>query len=607
MIVKPEKESDIKGLIKSLGLVFGDIGTSPIYTLTVTILLTKPTEANVIGILSLIVWTLIILVTVAYAWLAMSLGKKGEGGTIVLREILVPMLKSSRKTAFVTLLTFIGISLLVGDGVITPAISILSAIEGVRLIPGLEGMRQEVLIVISGVIAIILFSFQKQGAGKVARAFGPLMLLWFLSLAVSGLVSIFQFPAIVKAVNPYYAIRFLAENGISGFFVLSEVILCATGGEALYADMGQLGRKPIIRAWFLVFGALLLNYLGQGAFLIKHPEAKNVLFEMIFFHANILYAPFLVLSIVATIIASQAMISGMFSIVYQGITTHIMPMFKVEYTSAELRSQIYVGFVNWFLLVAVLFIMVEFQESSRLAAAYGLAVTGTMTLTGIMMTWIFHLRGKMFYAAVSSFVVFVDIVFLLSNLYKIPHGGYWSIILASIPFAIIILYTSGQKRLYSAVSHIDLDTFLEKYKKAYKSMNKIKGTALFFARDIGNISPYIVRTMFNHNIIYDDNIIVSLVRRDDPFGVSGFFKGSLAEGLRRFEIQMGYMEVVNVEKILMEAGIIERAIFYGLEDIVTKNFFWSVFSIIKKLSPAYVQFYKLPAEKLCGIISRVEM
>jgi KUP system potassium uptake protein len=608
--VRPEKESDIsdiKGIIKSLGLVFGDIGTSPIYTLAVTILLTKPTEANVIGILSLIVWTLVILVTVAYAWLAMSLGRKGEGGTIVLREILVPLLKSARKTAFVTFLTFIGISLLVGDGVITPAISILSAVEGVRLIPGHEATSQEVLIVIAVIIAILLFSFQRRGAGKVSRAFGPLMLLWFLSLALSGLVSIFQFPSIVKAINPYYAIRFLSENGISGFFVLSEVILCATGGEALYADMGQLGRKPIIRAWYFVFGALLLNYLGQGAFLIKHPEAKNVLFEMIFMHSGILYIPFLVLSIIATVIASQAMISAMFSIVYQGITTHIMPVFRVDYTSAELRSQIYVGSVNWFLLAAVLFIMAEFGESSRLAAAYGLAVTGTMTLTGIMMTWIFYLRGKIFYAAVSVFVVFVDIVFLLSNLYKIPRGGYWSIILASIPFVIIVLYTSGQKRLYKAVIHMGSDTFLKKYKEAYKSMNKIKGTALFFARDANKIDPYIVRTMFKHNIIYEDNIIVSLVRRDNPFGVSWVFKDTLAEGLRIFEIQMGYMEVINVEKILRQAGIDEKAIFYGLEDIVTQNLFWRVFAIIKKLSPAYVQFYKLPFEKLHGIISRVEM
>ena len=605
--MRPEKESSIAGIIKSLGLVFGDIGTSPIYTLTVTILLTKPTEANVTGILSLIVWTLAILVTVAYAWLAMSLGRKGEGGTIVLRELLVPLLNSARKTAFVTLLTFIGISLLIGDGVITPAISILSAVEGILLIPGLEATRQEALIVIAGVIAIILFSFQRRGAGKVARAFGPLMLLWFLSLAVSGIVSIVQFPSIVKVINPYYAIRFLAKNGIAGFFVLSEVILCATGGEALYADMGQLGRKPIIRAWYFVFGVLLLNYLGQGAFLIKHPEAKNVFFEMIVRHSEILYVPFLVLSIIATVIASQSMISGMFSIVYQGITTHIMPVFKVDYTSAELRSQIYVGFVNWFLLVAVLFIMAEFRESSRLAAAYGLAVTGTMTLTGIMMTWIFYLRGKIFYAAVSVFVTFVDIVFLLSNLYKIPHGGYWSIIIASIPFVIIVLYTSGQKRLYRAVNHMARDTFIQKYTEAYKSMNKIKGTALFFVRDTGKIDPYIVRTMFNHNIIYEDNIIVSLGRRDHPFGVTGVFKDILAKGLRTFKIQMGYMEVIDVEKILREAGIKEKAIFYGLEDIVTRNLFWRIFSIIKKLTPAYVQFYKLPFEKLHGITSRVEI
>ena len=605
--MRPERDHDIRGIIRSLGLVFGDIGTSPIYTLAVTILLTKPTETNVIGILSLIVWTLVILVTVAYAWLAMSLGRKGEGGTIVLRELLVPLLKSARKTAFVTLLTFIGISLLVGDGVITPAISILSAVEGVLLIPGLQSTRQEILLVIAGVIAVMLFSFQKRGAGKVARVFGPLMLVWFLSLAVSGLVSILQFPSVVKAVSPYYAIRFLAENGISGFFVLSEVILCATGGEALYADMGQLGRRPIIRAWYFVFGALLLNYLGQGAFLIKHPEAHNVLFEMILVHFEILYIPFLVLSIVATVIASQAMISGIFSIVYQGITTHIMPVFKVDYTSAELRSQIYVGFVNWFLLVAVLVVMVEFRESSRLAAAYGLAVTGTMTLTGIMMTWIFYLRGKMFYAAVSVFVTIVDIVFLLSNSYKIPHGGYWSIIIASIPFAIIILYTSGQKRLYSAVSHMDRDIFLARYEEAYKSMNKIKGTALFFARDSRKIDPYIARTMFKQNIIYEDNIIVTLIRLDDPFGVSGMFKDTLADGLRRFEIRMGYMTVINVEEILREAGIDEKAIFYGLEDIVTRNVFWRAFSIIKRLTPAYVQFYKLPSEKLLGMTSRVEM
>ncbi|MBA4348751.1 MAG: potassium transporter Kup [Thermodesulfovibrio sp.] len=601
------REPYFKGVIKSLGLVFGDIGTSPIYTLTVVFLLTKPSEPNVIGVLSLIVWTLIILVTIEYAWLAMSLGKKGEGGTIVLRELLIPLLKSGRKAAFVTFLSFIGISLLVGDGVITPAISILSAVEGLLLIPGLENTKQEMMILIAGIIAILLFSFQRKGTEKVAVAFGPLMVVWFLTLAVSGILSLFHTPSIIKAVNPYYAVNFLYENGIAGFFVLSEVILCATGGEALYADMGHLGRKPILRAWYFVFFALLLNYLGQGAFLIQHPTAKNVLFEMILQQAQILYIPFLLLSIIATIIASQAMISGMFSIVYQGITTHIMPMFKVDYTSTELRSQIYIGLVNWFLLIAVLFVMYVFKESSALAAAYGLAVTGTMALTGIMMTWIFHLKGKKFYTLISLFVTFVDIVFLLSNIYKIPHGGYWSIIIALFPFSIIVLYTSGQKRLYRALKPMKLENFLERYNLACRSMNRIKGTALFFARDISKIPPYIVNTMFFNNIIYEENIIVSMVRRDDPFGVTGFFKDNLADGLRTFEIQMGYMEIVDVEEILKEAGIEEKTIFYGLEDISTKNIIWKTFSIFKRLTPAYVQFYKLPVHKLHGVITRVEM
>ena len=601
------KESPVKGIIKSLGLVFGDIGTSPIYTLTVIFLLTKPNGANVIGVLSLIVWTLVILVSIEYAWLAMSLGKKGEGGTIVLKEILVPLLKSGRQIAFVTFLSFIGISLLIGDGVITPAISILSAVEGALLIPGLEHLKQESILLIAVLIAIVLFAFQRKGTGKVAGAFGPLMILWFLSLSVSGILSIMQFPVVLKAVNPYYAFQFLYENGIVGFFILSEVILCATGGEALYADMGHLGRKPIIHAWYFVFAALLLSYLGQGAFLMQHPEAKNVLFEMIFHEARLLYIPFLILSIIATVIASQSMISGMFSIVYQGITTHIMPLFKIDYTSTELRSQIYIGFVNWFLLISVLFIMVEFKESHRLAAAYGLAVTGTMTLTGILMTWIFHMRGKTWLAITSSLVTFVDIAFLLSNIYKIPHGGYWSIIIGALPFILIIIYTRGQKRLYRVLKPVPLKEFLIRYNLVYKVMSRLNGTALFFLKDPNEIPPYMIRSIFINHILYEDNILVCIIKRDDPFGVTGFFKEDLAPGLRVFEIQLGYMEIPDIEEILREAGIDENTIFYGLEDIETENIIWKTFSVIKKLTPAFVQFYKLPAHKLHGVMTRVEM
>lgn len=600
--------SDLKAIMKSLGLVFGDIGTSPIYTLTVIFLLLKPTTDNVIGVLSLITWTLVILVTIEYAWLAMSLGEKGEGGTIVLRGILIRLLKTGRGAVFITILTFVGISLLVGDGVITPAISILSAVEGILLVPGLQETKQMILIYIAGGIAILLFAFQKEGTDKVAQAFGPLMLLWFMALAISGIISIIKVPLVWKAINPYYAIKFLYQNGAAGFFVLSEVILCATGGEALYADMGHLGRKPIIRAWYFVFCALLLNYLGQGAFILQAAgKSTNFLFGMIFQQSLFLYIPFLVLSIIATIIASQALISGMFSVVYQGINTRLMPMFKVEYTSTQLRSQIYIGFVNWFLLLSVLFIMFQFRESNRLAAAYGLAVTGTMTLTGIMMTSIFYLRKEYIKTVLAFFVTLVDIAFLTSNTYKIPHGGYWSLIIAAIPFAIILIYTGGQRKLYRTMRPLKLDIFLHSYNEVYQALNKIKGTALFFARDMKRVPSYIVHTMFMNNIIYEDNIIVSINTLDEPFGIKSSFKADLAPGLRTFEIQMGYMEVVDIEQLLKKAGINEKGIFYGLEEISTRNIFWKMFSMIKRLAPPFIQFQDLPPNKLHGVVTRIEI
>jgi KUP system potassium uptake protein len=602
-----EKESPVKGIIKSMGLVFGDIGTSPIYTLSVIFLLTPATETNIIGILSLIVWTLVILVTVEYAWLAMSLGKKGEGGTIVLREILLPLLKSGRAVGFVTILSFIGVSLLIGDGIITPSISILSAVEGMLLIPGLEATSTRTLVLIAAAIAVALFVFQKKGTEKIAGAFGPLMIIWFLTLSVSGVVSILHVPSVIKAVNPYYALKFLYENGITGFFVLSSVILCATGAEALYADMGHLGRQPILRAWYFVFCALLLTYLGQGAFLIQNPGAKNVLFSMVFNQAQKLYIPFLILSIIATIIASQAMISAMFSIVYQSINTRIMPMFKIDYTSIERRSQIYIASVNWFLLVCVLFIMYEFKESHKLAAAYGLAVTGVITLTGIFLTWIFYLQKKPALSIISFFVAIIDIAYLSANFYKIPHGGYWSLILASIPFLTIALYTQGQKRLYKMMNFMPLDEFLHKFKRVYATAEEISGTALFLIRNVNEIPFYITQTMFFHGIIYKDNIFLSIVKRDDPFGITGFFKERIAEGIRVFEIQFGYLEVIDVEEIMREAGIAEKTIFYGIEHINTKSAVWKIFSTIKKLSPPLVQFYKLPSRKLHGVLTRIEM
>ena len=285
-------------------------------------------------------------------------------------------------------------------------------------------------------------------------------------------------PQVVFAINPMYAITYLTHNGLAGFLILSSVILCATGGEALYADMGHLGREPIVKAWYLVFIALAINYFGQGAFLIAHPGAQNVLFDMIFAEAKLLYIPFLILSIAATVIASQAMISGIFSIVYQSITTRVLPLLRIEYTSPHLRSQIYIDSVNWMLLFAVLMVILVFRSSINLAHAYGLAVTGTMTITGILIIWILVLRGEVLKSLIAGFVLLVTGSFLISNLHKIPQGGYWSLVIAAVPLTIILIYVNGQRRLANSLKPVPLDEFIPKFNALYKSVNRIQVRAL---------------------------------------------------------------------------------------------------------------------------------
>lgn len=425
-------------------------------------------------------------------------------------------------------------------------------------------------------------------------------------LFVLGLYGIFKNPEVLKAVNPYYAINFLLKNGWKGYLIFGEVILCATGAEAMYADMGHLGAKPIRQAWAILFFVLSINYFGQGAFILAHPDVKNILFELSLNFSTYLYVPFLILSISATVIASQAMISGMFSVVYQAITTRIMPMLKIDYTSKELKSQIYIGSVNWFLLIAVLFIILEFKSSSNLASAYVLAVTGDMCITGIILISIFFLRRN-YIALISALTVTaVDFIYFSSCLHKIPQGGYYSILLALFPLLTILLFTNGQKRLYSTMKFMDREDFILKFERVYKTNPKIMGTAIFFVRDTTKISPYIVETMFYHGIIYEDNLFLSIIIRTDPFGVVGYFKEEICYGIRVFEIEIGYMEVVSIEEILRENGIEERVIFYGLEDIVARGH-WKLFAFIKRITPAFISFFRLPSRKLHGVLTRIEM
>jgi KUP system potassium uptake protein len=315
----------------------------------------------------------------------------------------------------------------------------------------------------------------------------------------------------------------------------------------------------------------------------------------------------LILTIIATVIASQALISGVYSIVYQGITTRILPLLRVDYTSTHLKSQIYISSINWALLAAVILIMLVFRKSENLAAAYGLAVTGTMTITGIMMTMIYSRTTKKWKVPIAVLVTLTDLVFLIANLNKFPHGGYWSIILASVPFVTIIVWTKGQRALYRALRPLDFDTFEIAYNQIYAKDRNIPGTGLFFVKEWSVIPPYMVHCIVRSNIIYERNVLISIVRTDEPYGLETNMKKGLASGLDAIEIRAGYMEIMDIEGILKANGVSEKVIFYGIEDIETSNIIWKLFSSIKRQTPNFVQFNKLPAAKLQGVVTRVEM
>jgi KUP system potassium uptake protein len=609
--MQPHSGSKVTEAVKAMGLVFGDIGTSPIYTLTVIFLLTAPTPANVMGILSLIFWTLIILVAVEYTFLAMSLSSKGEGGIIVLKEILHRSLKSTRAISVITFLGYIGVSLLMGDGVITPAISILSAVEGLELIPGFGHISENTVVIITIGITILLFAVQSKGTDKVATSFGPIMILWFLALFLSGFFSLIHNPKILLAISPHYAIEFMIHNGFSGIIVLSEVILCATGGEALYADMGHLGSKPIRQAWYFVFVALVINYFGQGAFLLSVGEGReehvNILFAMIKSHSEFLYIPFLILTLMATIIASQAMISAVFSLVYQGIRTHIFPLAQVKYTSTHLKSQIYISAVNWGLLVAVIVMILMFRSSHNLAAAYGFAVTATMAVSTCFMIWIFLKHNGKSKLAIASVVLIVNLAFLISVFTKIPHGGYWSIIIAAIPLFTIYLWSIGNKSIFKSFNSLPLDTYLVSFEQLYNEGKLLPGKALFFTKSLDSIPPYMVHCTLRGNIIYEENILISVVTVDEPFGVYKLFEPDIAPGLAGLEIQVGYMEKLDIPAVLKEVKIDPKVMFYGVDDIKAKGFFLKMFAFVKRITPNFVQFLDLPYYKLHGVFTRIEI
>lgn len=593
-------------IFKPLGIVFGDIGTSPIYTLTIIALLTKPKIEDIYGIVSLIIWTIVIIVSLQYAYLAMRFSIRGEGGKIILGEIAIRNLKNLRMISFILLLIYLGIGFLSGDGIITPAISVLSAVEGIKVISYFQNLDQNIIIAITIVIFIFLFSIQKGGADKIYPLFSPIMLVWFLSLLIVGFIEILKVPNILIALNPLFAIEFIIKNGLLSFIILSEVILAATGGEALYSDMGHIGKERIQKSWFFfVFPSLTFNYLGQGAYLIRNPNSQSVFFEMFKENFPYLYIPFLILTISATIIASQAIITAVFSLFFQASNLGFFPRIRFKHLSKELYGQIYSSFINYTLFVLVVLIVIIFKKTENLGHAYGFSVALTMLITGILLSILHFHRKEWILFFLSIFITICDLLFVLSGTLKIPNGAYIPIVIAVFLIFIIINYTKGQRKVYEKLQPVDFKEFEVMFDNAYENANKIKGTAVFLVRDYQKVPPYVINVMFNQAIIYERNVFLSLVKKDEPFGIKFGFEKELLPGLDLFKIEFGYLEFVNVEEILRESGIDEKVIFYGIEEIVTDKWFYKIFAFIKKISPRFDEFYNFPSNKMHGVISRV--
>ncbi len=601
---------ELSHMVRAIGVVFGDIGTSPLYTLSAIILIAKPSKEDIIGIVSLIIWSLILIPTIQYAWFAMKVSTKGEGGIIVLGEYASSISKSLKLRRVIRILTILGIGFLLGDGIITPAITILSSVEGLRLIKGLESLSQDMVIVIAFIIALFLFAVQRYGTGNIGIAFGPIMVIYFSTIAVIGLYYIYENPNALRVINPAEAISFILKHPFIAILSLSEIILAVTGSEAMYADMGHVGKNAIRIAWGFVFISVSLSYIGQCGFILEKSLEGHI--NPFFYSANELlgnniYILFLILVTVAGIIASQALISGVFSLVFQSINSGLMPLLYVKHTSTHFSTQIYIPVVNFLLFVGVSTMFLVFKQSERMASAYGFAVNMNMVITAMLLMYIFLILRKIPFFLGSIGLFIVDTLFLFSGIFKIPHGAYWAIIFAIPPILLIFLYTSGQRRIYEKSKFMDLEKFLEVFNKVYSKGRVLKGTAVFLIKDVRKIPPYVVTSVINHGILYEQDVFLSLKKLEKPFGINVTFCEDLDLHIKHVVIEYGYQEIVNLDKELKKLNINERVIFYGVDNIYSHGLVWKLFGLIKKVSPNFADFYRLLPQKVHGVVVRIEI
>lgn len=567
-------------ILGAIGVVFGDIGTSPIYALREAIGHAQKGvggELAIIGVVSLAFWALMVVVTFKYVMFLMRADNKGEGGTLSLMALAQHAV--GRRSAWLFILGVCGAALFYADGVITPAISVLSAVEGLKDAPGLNGELDPFILPISAGILIALFLVQSRGTAGLAKLFGPITAVWFLSLGVLGLTHIFDDISILRALSPIYGVELLLKDGFLGFVILGSVFLAVTGAEALYADMGHFGKAPIRQGWlFVVLPCLTLNYLGQGAFLLDNPgAADNPFWNMV---PQVIYWPMLILATAATVIASQAVITGAFSVTQQAVQLGLLPRIDIRNTSETLAGQIYVPAVNSLLMIGVLFLLLTFQSSHNLTAAYGVAVTGTMLVNTLMSFSVVTKKWRWPMWAVLAVLIpfgFIDAVFLTSNLLKIPDGAWMPLVLGGGLVLIMWTWVRGTQILTEKTrkDSLPLHDLIEMLKA--RPPHRAPGTAIFLTSD-PEVAPVALMHNLKHNkVLHEKNVILTVHTADRP-RVSDSQRVTMepiSDDFKRLTITYGFMETPNVPRAL---GLCRKQ---GLKfDIMSTSFFLGRRSVV---------------------------
>ncbi|QGW87366.1 potassium transporter Kup [Enterobacter asburiae] len=603
----------------ALGVVFGDIGTSPLYTFRTVLSLSEhdPTPGVILGLLSLITWTLILVTSIKYAAFAMRIDNHGEGGIMALMSLLVEKGKGGRWVIFAAL---IGAALIYGDGAITPAISVLSALEGLEMV---IPESQPYILPLTVAVLLALFLIQPFGTARIGKIFGPVMALWFLAIAALGVRGIVQHPSVLLALNPAYGIAFLFSNGYTSFLVLGGVFLCVTGAEALYADMGHFGKKPIWLAWYgIVFPSLLLNYAGQSALILVGADSKQNLFYTLC--PPVLQVPLIILAALATIIASQAIITGAFSMTRQAIQLGWLPRLRIKQTAAESYGQIYIGIINWLLMVVTIGLVVFFKSSDKLAAAYGIAVSLTMLMTtGLLFV---AMREVWRWNRVSSALIalcflVIDATFLFANLIKVLEGGYIPLLMAAAICTVMLIWHRGVKAVSASVGEkgVSVDAFFAQLQQ--KTVPRVAGSAVFLTRTQNNIPPVMRWHVARNRALQQDVLSLTIDILNVPYvGEEQRIRvEQRAPGYWHGVAQYGFMEHPDIPRLLQGVSEInalfatDDATWYvGHETIVAGEgeagmAAWQrhIFAFMKRNCTHVINHYHLPSDRVVEISRRV--